>query len=267
MAVRHPKLHKELGISRSTLYYKPKQPSKDWHTKQLIETVLHEHPSYGSERLTTALHINKKRILRVMKLYGIQPYRRKRKPWKRAKPREYQQFPNLLVTTKLERINQIWVTDFTYIFWKNRFVYLATVMDVLTREIVGASVMTVHSSALTLQAVVCGLMDHPRPDLIHSDQGSEYTAKIFQEFCQSAGIKISMSRKGSPWENGYQESFYDKFKIDLGDPDRFNTLGELVYEIYRTVHVYNTTRIHTSLKMPPREFAKKIAPGYNSNTF
>ena len=61
----------------------------------------------------------------------------------------------------------------------------------------------------------------------------------------------------TPWQNGYQESFYDKFKIDLGDPNRFDTLGELVFEIYRTIYVYNTTRIHTVLKMSPREFAKK----------
>ena len=68
-----------------------------------------------------------------------------------------------------------------------------------------------------------------------------------------------MSAKGSPWQNGYQESFYGKFKIDLGDPNRFDSLGELVFEIYRTIYVYNTTRIHTALKMSPREFAKKFA--------
>jgi len=101
-------------------------------------------------------------------------------------------------------------------------------------------------------------MDHRRPEIIHSDHGSEYTAKVFQDFCSSAGISISMSKKGSPWENGYQESFYDKFKIDLGDPNRFLDLGELVYEIYHTFYVYNTSRIHTALKMSPREFAKKI---------
>jgi len=72
-------------------------------------------------------------------------------------------------------------------------------------------------------------------------------------------MSISMSRKSSPWENGYHESFYDKFKIDLGDPNRFDDLGELVYEIYQTIHIYNTTRIHTALKMSLREFTKKIA--------
>jgi transposase InsO family protein len=67
---------------------------------------------------------------------------------------------------------------------------------------------------------------------------------------------ISRSAPGCPWENGYQKSFYGKFKVDLGDSDRFATLDELVYEIYRTIYVYNNSRIHTALKMSPREFAK-----------
>ena len=259
VAVNHPKLHKTLGISKSSLYYKRKKPVEDWQMKQKIEKVLHEFPSYGHRRISLALKLNKKRIRRVMKLYGIKPYRRHRKPFKRAKPRKYDVFPNLLLTTPLSGINQIWVTDFTYLFWKNRFIYLATVMDIWTREIVGTCVLANHSSALVIQAMISALMDHSKPKIIHSDQGSEYTAKIFQDFCLSAGINISMSKKGSPWENGYQESFYDKFKIDLGDPNRFNDLGEFVYEIYRTIYTYNTTRIHTSLKMSPREFAKKIA--------
>lgn len=257
--MNHKRLHDILGISKSSLYYKRKKPIEDWQIKQKIEEVLHDFPSYGHKRLATALGLNKKRILRVMKLYGIKPYRRHRKPWKRSKTKEYEVFSNRLLTTPLTKINQIWVTDFTYLFWKDRFIYLATVMDVWNREIVGACVLVNHSSALVIQAMVSALMDHPKPEIIHSDQGSEYTAKIFQDFCTSAGIKISMSKKGSPWENGYQESFYDKFKIDLGDPNRFDDLGELVYEIYHTMYVYNTTRIHTALKMSPREFAKKFA--------
>jgi transposase InsO family protein len=67
---------------------------------------------------------------------------------------------------------------------------------------------------------------------------------------------ISRSRPGCPWENGYQESFYGKFKTDLGDPNRFDTLGELVAEIYRTVWYYNHERIHSALRMPPRQFAQ-----------
>ncbi len=257
--MNHKSLHGTLGISRSSLYYKRKKPVDDWLIKQRIEDVLTIHPSYGHKRLALELKLNKKRIRRVMKLYGIKPYRRHRNPWKRCKRSIYDAYPNLLRTTPLTHINQIWVTDFTYLWYKNRFIYIATVMDIWNREIVGIAVLCNHSSDLVVQAVISALMDHPRADIIHSDQGSEYTAKVFQDFCKSSGIDISMSKKGSPWENGYQESFYDKFKIDLGDPNRFNSLGELVYEIYHTIYVYNTSRIHTVLRMSPREFAKKFA--------
>ena len=259
MAVKHKKLHDIFEVSRSSLYYKSTKRLEDEEVKKRIEKVWEDFPSYGHKRLATALDLNKKRILRVMKIYNLKPYRRHRKPWKPSKSKEYDEYPNLLPTTNVTHINQVWVTDFTYLWYKNRFVYLATVIDIYNREVVGVSVLANHSSALTVQAVISALMNHPKPDIIHSDQGKEYTAKIFQEFCLSAGMKISMSEKGSPWQNGYQESFYDKFKVDLGDPNRFDDLGELVYEIYRVIHVYNTTRIHTALKMSPREFAKKFA--------
>jgi transposase InsO family protein len=65
-----------------------------------------------------------------------------------------------------------------------------------------------------------------------------------------------MSAKGCPWENGYQESFYSQFKVDLGDPGRFATLGELVLAVYQTIYAYNHARIHSILKMPPQLFAE-----------
>jgi transposase InsO family protein len=257
VAQKHKKLHEIFGVSKSSLYYKSRKYEKDFKLKEKIEKVWNDFPSYGHKRLALELKLNKKRVLRVMKKFSIRPYRRHRKPFKRSIVSIYDKYPNLLVTTPLVRINQIWVTDFTYLWYKNRFIYVATVIDIYNREVVGVCVLTNHSSALVIQALVSALMDHPKPDIIHSDQGSEYTAEIFQDFCISSGIQISMSEKGSPWQNGYQESFYDKFKIDLGDPNRFESLGELVFAIYRTIYVYNTTRIHTTLKMSPREFALK----------
>ena len=257
VAQKHKKLYEIFDVSRSSLYYKSKKYDEDLVIKKKIEQVWSDHPSYGHKRLAIELKLNKKRILRVMKKFSLKPYRRHRKSLKRGITSIYDKYPNLLVTTLLVRINQIWVTDFTYIWYRNRFIYVATVIDIYNREVVGVCVLTNHSSSLVLQALISALMNHPKPDFIHSDQGSEYTSEIYIDFCDSSGIQISMSEKGSPWQNGYQESFYDKFKIDLGDPNRFESLGELVYEIYRTIYVYNTTRIHTSLKMSPREFAKK----------
>ena len=96
-----------------------------------------------------------------------------------------------------------------------------------------------------------------RPSILHSDQGSEYRSKLYTSFARQIGIELSMSNKASPWENGYQESFYSQFKLDLGDVNRYNTLGELAVAIYQQIYYYNYHRIHTKLKMPPAIYAER----------
>jgi putative transposase len=123
--------------------------------------------------------------------------------------------------------------------------------------IVGFSVLTTHSVQLVSAALLSAIHKYPHPLILHSDYGSEYTSKDYAAFTANLGITMSMSRKGCPWENGYQESFYDKLKVDLGDPSRFETMGELVYEIYATIYAYNHTRIHTALKMPSVAYAAR----------
>ena len=80
------------------------------------------------------------------------------------------------------------------------------------------------------------------------------THKEYTGLAKSYEVTISMSKKASPWENGFQESFYSGFKLDLGEPNRFNNLGELVEAIYQTIHYYNNSRIHTKLKSSPHQF-------------
>lgn len=254
---------RELGVSRGSLYYQPKIPERDWQLKCRIEEALRKHPSYGSPRIALELKRNKKPIERVMKLFGIKAYRRRGRKWKKTKNIKVI-YPNLLLIEYPSYPNHIWTSDFTYIPFQGRTVYVATVMDIFTRRIVGMSVYTTHSVQLVLSAFMNALASNPRPLIYHSDNGSEYNSLVFVGALETVGALISRSAPGCPWENGYQESFYDKFKIDLGDPGRFGTLGELVYEIYQTIYSYNHDRIHTSLKMPPERFALLAAGGYNS---
>jgi len=102
-------LAQSTNMSRRSLYYTLKQPEKDWHTKQLIEGVLRNHPSYGHKRLAIHLRINKKRVLRVMKLYGIKPYRRVT-PKVYKKPKE-SVFPNLLLIESPRGMGDIYASD------------------------------------------------------------------------------------------------------------------------------------------------------------
>ncbi len=248
-----------LGCARSTLYYRKKRPEYDWTLKCSIEETLRQHPSYGYRRLSLHLRVNTKRVRRVMRTFGIKPYRRRGKKWRKAKERALC-YPNLLMRNPPLRMHDAWVADFTNLGWKGRDVSVATVMDVYTRIILGVSVLTTHGTVLVTQALWSALLNNPRPEIFHSDNGVEYNAISFREILTNCNIKISRSKKGCPWENGYQESFYGKFKVELGDPNRFDTLGELVAEIYRTVHYYNTARIHSAFNMPPRSFAQLHAP-------
>lgn len=251
------RLAAKLGIARSTFYYHPKQPDKDWHLKNQIEQVLSKHPSYGHKRIALELGINKKRVRRVMKLFGIKPYRRRGRKYRKAKENG-QIYPNLLQLLPAPTgPNQIFVSDFTHISFHGKWLYLATVMDLFTREVVGWSLLSTHATQLVLLALIDALEKRGRPKVLHSDQGSEYKSKLYTSFAEDAGIMLSMSHAGCPWENGFQESFYSQLKVDLGDTNRFKTIGELTAELYQHIHYYNTQRIHTALKMPPAVFARR----------
>lgn len=251
-------LARQLGVSRRSLYHEARMPKKDWALKVRIEEVLRAFPSYGHRRLALHLKINKKRVLRVMKLFGIKPYRRRVRRWK--KPRKLAAvYPNLLMQIAPSYPGHAWAADFTHLAWKDKDIRIATTMDVYTRRVVGLAIGTRGGTTLVTAALGNALLHHPHPRFFHSDNGVEYEARSFRALLERTGILISRSKKGCPWENGYQESFYDKFKIDLGDPNRFETLGELAAAVYEAVYWYNTNRIHSALRMPPAEFARMHA--------
>jgi transposase InsO family protein len=222
-------------VARSTLYYVSKKNKTDWILKGRIEEVMRHNAGYGYRRIADHLDTNRKRIQRVMQKYGIKA-RRRRRAKKYQKPKRTAIFANLLTTTMPTCPHHVWAADFTEVWFQGRWVYIATVLDLYTREIVGVAVSIRKGAPLTLQALCNALLHHPHPVIFHSDNGKEYDAASFIEILLNFDILISRSHPGCPWENGYQESFYGKFKLDLGDPARCKTLGELVAAIYRTIH-------------------------------
>lgn len=252
------RLAQALGVSRQSLYYIGRKDKKDWNLKIQIESILRDSQSYGSRRIACALKLNRKGVQRIMQRFGIRPYRRRGRRWRKIK-RIKVIYTNLLQTTIPSYRHHVWASDFTELRYKNFKIYVATVIDLFTREIMGIAISLRKGTPLTLQVLYSALLHHPHPTIFHSDNGREYEARAFVATLKDFGVLISRSYPGCPWENGYQESFYDKFKVDLGDPNRFNSFGELVAEIYRTIWKYNNTRIHSALKMPPRVFAKQLA--------
>ncbi len=252
-------LAKKLGISRSSLYYQSKLKIRDQCLREEILGALHEHPSYGHRRLAIHLGRNRKCMLRVMKKFGIKPYRRRvRRP---CKPGDIGKHPlNVANWAKaicpLKR-GILWASDFTYFWFHGRWWYLATVIDVFSREIVGLSFSSKHDKELVLAALEDALRNHPAPHYLHSDQGSEYRSYAYLDMLKKHTISASFSAKSSPWQNGYQESFYSEFKKDLGDTSRFETLGEFIEGLHHQIHYYNNRRIHTALNMPPALFKQQ----------
>ena len=260
IAVSKTAIARALGITRQALYYVSTKEQEDWTLKTTIESVLRKRHAYGSRRIAQALNLNRKRVRRVMRKYGIKPYRRRGRKWRKTKNISVI-YPNLLRSVIPAYQHHIWAADFTELPYQSRNVYVATVIDLYTREVVGVTVSLRKGAPLTLQALYAALLHHPHPTIFHSDNGKEYIAHAFINTLTAFGVLISRSHPGCPWENGYQESFYDKFKVELGDPERLPSFGELVAEIYRTIWEYNNERIHSALKMPPREFAKRLAQG------
>ena len=245
---------RDLGISRQLLYYRHRQQEKDWNLKIKIEEALHDHPSYGHKRLALHLKINKKRVLRVMKLFGLRPYRKRGRKFKYNWAIRELEFPNLLLNNIPEYPNHIWASDFTHIAYQGKWLYLATILDLYTRKIIGFSVLTSHSNELIINALLSAVYHNSPGKILHSDHGSEYASNDYSSICLNLGIKQSMSQPGCPWENGYQESFYSHFKLELQNTNRFETEGQLIENIYRQVYYYNNLRIKTKLKMPPSKY-------------
>ena len=253
-------LAQQLGVSRASLYYKPKLPAKDLKLKADIEKVMAKHKAYGHKRIAIALNINHKRVLRVMRVFGLKPRRKRKAP---PKPKDINQapmaIPNLIQGIIIEAPNHVWVSDFTYLPYFGKFVYLATVEDVFTRQIIGWEVSTRHNADLVAGAFLNAVSKHKPPQIAHSDQGSENRSQAYLNLLRNFNVKISMSEKASPWQNGYKESFYSEFKLELGHPECYPTIGELIEAIAQQIYYYNTERIHTALKCPPAVFAQKYA--------
>lgn len=190
-------LARALGVSRSSLYYGKKRPEQDWNLKIRIEEILHEHPGYGHRRIAPLLRANKKRVLRVMQLYGIKPYRRRPKRKRRKQKSDLPPFENLLLRVPFPSApNEIWVSDFTELRFHGRKFYLATVLDLFTRQIVGWNVLLNHTAELVLGTLKEALATtNAIPVIAHSDQGSEYLSRQYIEYAASQRIRRSMSRR------------------------------------------------------------------------
>lgn len=151
-----------------------------------------------------------------------------------------------------------WVQDFTHLWFERGWYYLAVVLELQARQIVGWRLGTNHSSELTYAAVLDSLSKHEPPSILHSDQGSEYLSYKHELLCAKLEIILSASDKASPWQNGFMERWFGNFKLELGPLNRFKDISELHEAIALQVYYYNHKRIHTALKTTPAAYAASL---------
>ncbi|MFY9268514.1 MAG: IS3 family transposase [Candidatus Manganitrophaceae bacterium] len=247
-------LARSLGISRSNFYYILRRPLKDEKLKRDLLSVWQEHPAYGHRRIAIHLKVNRKRILRVMRKFKLYPVlvRKKRKY---THKQAFSVIPNRSQEYKAVSPNTIWAGDFTYLWYHGRYIYLATVLDTFTREVIGWQIGLHHTTRLVVDVLVeARRKRNTTPRIFHSDQGSEYASSVCIEWLVKNDILPSHSPKGKPWINGKQESFFSSFKLEFGKASRFKTIDKLIEGIGQHIFYYNTKRIHSALKMPPYDF-------------
>jgi putative transposase len=255
-----------LDVDRTGLYrISSRQSARDELAVAELRAAHQLHRAYGYRRLVDELHWSPEKTRRIMKLAGVVPLGHKPKHPKTGPVTEEQVDPNVRRNVlKEENImasypHHVWAEDFTYLYFYGRWYYLATVIDLYSRQAVGWALGAHHDTLLIETALLDALSRFPAPTILHNDQGSEYCSKRYFILCESADIRLSFSKKASPWENGFQESFYREFKIELeaNELNRFKDLGELTEAIARQLYYYNHHRLHSALKTNPVAYAKQ----------
>lgn len=240
-----------LQISRSGFYYEPAQESTE---NLVIMRVLDEHyfktPFFGVERLLVMLvamgyKINRKRLRRLMKIQGWRTlYPQPRTTYADGAAYKY---PYLLRELAVERKNQVWAIDITYLPMSRGFMYLCAVIDVHTRYVVGWGISNTMTAEWCVQIVQQAIDTHGTPKIINSDQGSQFTSEVYVELLKGHGIQISMDGKGRAIDNIFIERLWRTVKYEHIYLHVYEDGWSLYKGLQQYFTFYNDERRHQSL--------------------
>jgi len=253
-----------LDFPRCQLYRRPDAATDpDRQLRECLQRLAGAWPTYGYRRLTKMLHregliVNSKRVRRVMADMGIQgqpPVRRRRTT---NSDHDFPRYANLVEGLEIVRPDQVWVGDITYIRLREDFVYLAVLMDVFTRKILGWHLGRTLEGPLTLAALAQALQVG-RPEIHHSDQGVQYAATEYVARLLGVGAKLSMAAVGEPRENGFAERLMRTIKEEEVALTEYVNFADAQRQLGRFLDdVYNCKRIHSSLGyLTPVEFEQR----------
>ena len=207
-----------LSIHRSGLYYKPKgEKPENLQIMRLMDEHYIGNPAEGVIRmqdflLAMGFLVNHKKIRRLLRLMGIMAIH----PQKNLSKLGIKKYihPYLLKELNINRPNQVWAIVITYIPMKNEFLYLTVIIDIYSRYVVGRGISNSLDAEMTLNVLKQTIQDHAKPEIINSDQGSQFTCENWIAYLQENGIKISMDGKGRATDNIFIERFWRKLKYD-----------------------------------------------------
>lgn len=246
-----------LGLARSSYYYEPTgESASNLELMRLIDEIYTEHPYFGVRRMTAWLRrlgqqVNKKRIFRLMQQMGLQAIYQK--PRLSDPNKEHKKYPYLLRGVKIERRDQVWSTDITYIRMERGFVYLTAVIDWYSRYVLSWSVSISLEADFCVDALKAAL-NKGKPEIFNTDQGSQYTSDDFTGCLLEEGIAISMDGKGRALDNIFVERLWRSVKYEEVFLREYKTVREAKNGLARYFEFYNNERPHQSLGYrTPRE--------------
>jgi putative transposase len=246
-----------LNLNRSTLYYKAVEPNAETlELMMLIDKIFLEHPYFGARRIRQMLrragkHVSRNRVRRLMKLMGIEALYRKPRTSK-ANP-EHKIYPYLLKGLTIDRPNQVFASDITYIPMARGFVYLVAVMDWHSRYILSWRLSNTLEADFCVDALNDAL-SRATPEIFNTDQGSQFTSTDFVGAVEGAGAKMSMDGRGRFLDNIFVERLWRSLKYEEVYLKSYENIKQARESIARWIDFYNNGRPHQALDyMTPAE--------------
>jgi putative transposase len=238
-----------LGISRSTVYYRPRINPEDLELMRLIDEIYTEHPFYGARKVRHQLqqrgrHVGRHRVRRLMRLMGLKAVYPK--PNLSQRHPDHVIYPYLLRNVVIDRPNQVWSTDITYIRLQQGWVYVVAVMDWYSRYILSWEMSTTLDGGFCLSALNKALQ-RGTPEIFNTDQGSQFTADDFTSVLKGRSIQISMDGRGRALDNVFTERLWRSLKYEEVYLHDYASVAEARQAIANYFEFYNRRRPHQSL--------------------
>ena len=260
-----------LRVARSTLYYRPAPASDDdLRLMRRIDEQYLETPFYGSRRMVAVLRregyaVNRKRVRRLMRLMGIEAIYQK--PNTSQRHPDHKVYPYLLRGLVIDRPNQVWCADITYIPMAKGFVYLVAVMDWFSRRVLAWRLSIGMETAFCVEALQEAIDRYGAPELFNTDQGVQFTSAAFLAELESKGVRISMDGKGRFLDNIFIERLWRSLKYEDIFIRAYTLVSEARSGIAAWFAFYNDKRLHQALgyRTPREIFEAAPACGYVDN--